>query len=117
MIINLCIKPLSINAAFQGRRFKTKECKQYCQDLSNLLPKNEIVSGYVEIDYIFYIKNWKMTDGDNLVKVLTDCIVQNGIIEDDRKILKYTIEKYPAIKEDSIYIEIRPSKRQITVQS
>jgi Holliday junction resolvase RusA-like endonuclease len=49
--------------------------------------------------------NCKRTDGDNLVKILTDCIVQKGLIEDDRKIMRYVIEKYAA-KEDRIEVEI-----------
>lgn len=106
MNFTLAIKPLSINKAFQGRRFKTKECKNYCKELAAILPK-ESIKGYVCIHYKFYLKNWKMTDGDNLVKVLTDEIVRKGIIEDDRKIMTYIIQKYPAKTDrDSINIEI-----------
>ena len=105
MIIKLPIHALSINRAFQGRRFKTGECKQYCKDLFTLLPKNIHITGFVEVHLKFHLKNWKRTDGDNLVKVLTDCIVQSGIIEDDRKIMKYVIEKFGA-ETDSIEVEI-----------
>lgn len=111
MIIKLPIKPLSVNAAWQGRRFKTKECNQYCKSLLTLLPKNCKICGYIEMRYKFFLKNWKMTDGDNLVKVLTDVIVKAGIIEDDRKILRYVIEKYPA-DTDSIEIDIREYEKE-----
>lgn len=105
ILIKLPVKPLSINAAFQGRRFKTKECSAYCSEVLKRLPSNQSMGGYVEIYFRFYLKNWKMTDGDNLVKVLTDCIVQKGIIDDDRFIMRYVIEKYPA-KTDSIEVDI-----------
>ena len=105
MKINLPIKPLSINAAFQGRRFKTEECNQYCRELAVLLPKNIQIPGLVAVNLNFFLKNWKMTDGDNLVKVLMDCIVQAGIIEDDRKIMRYVIQKFSS-EQDKIEIEI-----------
>lgn len=97
MIFTLPVKALSINQAFQGRRFKTNACKQYDNEVSMcLMPfRKNTIKGYVSIHYKFYLKNWKMTDGDNLVKVVQDNIVKSGIIEDDRKILKYVIEKFP----------------------
>ena len=112
MQIYLQIKPLSVNAAFQGRRFKTKQCNQYCRDLCMILPKNQKIAGYIDVHLKFYLTNAKMTDGDNLVKVLMDCVVQQGIIEDDRKILKYTIEKYKA-DIDKIEINIEQSGRTL----
>lgn len=105
MKITIPIKPLSINAAFCGRRFKTPAHNQYCRDLALMLPKNQKICGWVQVMYRFYLKNWKMTDGDNCVKALQDCIVKSGIIEDDRKIMRYIIEKYPA-KDDRIEVEI-----------
>jgi Holliday junction resolvase RusA-like endonuclease len=107
MKIALPIKPLSVNQAWQGRRFKTKECNQYCEDVLKLLPKAKKIEGWVEINYRFYLKNWKRTDGDNLIKTLQDCIVMAGYIDDDCKIMRYVIEKYPA-KEDSIEFDIFP---------
>lgn len=86
------IKPLSINAAFQGRRFKTPAYNQYEKDLAILLPKI-MYTGLVKIDYTFYLKNFLMTDVDNLIKPLQDIIVKAGIIEDDRKIISLTAKK------------------------
>jgi len=107
--INIPIKPLSINAAFQGRRFKTRKCKQYEKDVFIHLPKGVMIEGYISIMYEFYLKNFKMTDADNLVKVLQDCIVKQGIIEDDRKIVDYAIYKYPS-SIDRIEIFIKENK-------
>jgi len=105
MRIELGLKALSVNSGFQGRRFKNKLYKQYEIDVSRLLPHIKTITGYIEIHYIFRLVNWKRTDGDNLTKFLTDILVARGIIEDDRFIMKYVIEKEPAL-EDSILIDI-----------
>lgn len=110
MKIALQVKPLSVNAAFMGRRFKTKECKQYDKNLDYaLLPykRQGIQAEWYAVDYRFYIKNYSRSDGDNLVKVLQDALVRNGIISDDRRIKKFTIEKFRS-ELNSIEVEINP---------
>lgn len=111
MKVKLDIKPLSVNCLWRGRRFKTPEYEKYGKDIALLLPykKIQMVEGYVNIHYKFYLKNWKGTDGDNLVKGLQDVLVQLGCIEDDRKIMKYVIEKIPS-KENRIEVEIEEAK-------
>jgi len=109
------IKPLSINQAFQGRRFKTKAYTKYCHDVACLLTDrqyDEMIKGYVEIHYKFYLKNWKMTDGDNCVKCLQDQLVSRGLIQDDRFIMKYVIEKIPS-KIDKIEIIVKSLKGEM----
>lgn len=105
-MIEIPIKPLSINQAFQGRRYKTAECKHYEECLWYLLPKKEKVRGKIHITYRFFLKNHKMMDIDNLVKVLQDMIVKKGYIEDDRLIYRMVVEKVPS-KSDRIQIEIK----------
>lgn len=107
MKVSVQIKPMSINAAFKGRRFKTPECEDYESDLWSLLPREEKVTGKVEIVYRFFLVNHSRTDYDNMIKVTQDIIVKKGYIEDDRKIYRATIEKIPS-KEDRIEIEIYP---------
>jgi Holliday junction resolvase RusA-like endonuclease len=92
----LPIKALSINQAFQGRRFKTKECNTYCKTLALMLPHTRIPGEYYQVWFRFYLKNFAMTDEDNLVKLLQDCMVQNGMIVDDRRIVRHILEKFPA---------------------
>ena len=105
MLIKIPLKPLSINAAFQGRRFKTREANQYDKALALLLPRQKVAGDYFRVTYRFYLKNFAKTDADNLVKCLQDCIVRKGIITDDRKIIDYKIMKFPS-KDDRIEIEI-----------
>jgi hypothetical protein len=47
------IKPLSVNAAWKGRRFKTDEYKVYEQVLMYKLPVIEVPEGKLRIDYEF----------------------------------------------------------------
>ena len=111
----LKIHPISLNQAFQGRRFKTKKAKNYEEELTILLSpfKDRMVLGKLEIHYKFFLKYHATTDCDNLVKLLQDILVKQGLMEDDRKIYKYIIEKFPAKKvgetqEDRVEIEIKP---------
>ncbi len=108
MEITLRIKPISINICWQGRRFKTKEYKQFCKDIAILLEpyKNIRFNGYVEVNYKWYTKNWKVTDWDNKIKPFQDCLVNSGIIKDDRFIMKGNVEKIPS-ETDYIKFEIK----------
>jgi hypothetical protein len=47
------IKPLSVNDAWKGRRFKTDEYKVYEQVLMYKLPAIEVPEGKLRIDYEF----------------------------------------------------------------
>lgn len=104
------VKPISINKAFQGRRFKTSECKEFEEELSYLLPKARLIKGEVEIRLTFFLKNYKRTDISNLVKILEDILVKKGFIEDDRKVKRMTLEKIQ-YKEDYIKIEISQANK------
>lgn len=105
-IVEIPLKPLSINQAFQGQRYKTPECKHYEECLWYLLPKKTIIKGKIHILYRFFLKNHARMDIDNLVKVLQDMIVKKGYIEDDRLIYRMVVEKVPS-KSDKIQIEIK----------
>lgn len=105
-LIEIPLKPLSINEAWQGRRFKTRKYKNYCEDVSLLLPKIKTIKGEVYISYIFYLHNWRRTDIDNLIKPLQDILVANHIIEDDRKVICISAEKRPKIDNNG-YEEIK----------
>ncbi|MDY0143726.1 MAG: RusA family crossover junction endodeoxyribonuclease [Bacteroidales bacterium] len=94
------IRALSINEAFQGRRFKTKDCKDFCEDFLRVAPRMQILRGIVEVEYKFHIVNHKLADYDNMIKITQDLLVEKnlGYIEDDRKIYKATIYKIPCEK-------------------
>ena len=104
VVVNL--KPLSINIAFKGRRFKTQECKQYEKDLWVLLPKKERVEGKYSLVLDFFLKRPGNTDVSNLIKILEDILVKKEYIKDDRYCWDLHVRKHKA-DEDSIGIEIK----------
>lgn len=108
-MIQIKIKPLSINKAFRGRRFKTQECKWYEKTLFYLLPKEKMIKGDVSIKYKFFLKYDKVTDTSNLIKLLEDILIKKGYIEDDRFVRKFTAEKFHN-DTDTVEIEITPYK-------
>lgn len=102
-------KPLSINDAFQGRRFKTKEYKAYEERLLYQLPKRERLTGPIKVKYLFFLRNHKLTDCDNLIKPLQDILQKAGYFENDRNIYEFQVLKIPS-SEDKIEIEISKVK-------
>jgi len=107
MNFEIDIKALSVNIAWQGRRFKTKNYLNFETEILLLLPKHVKIKGEVEIHYTFYLKNYALSDVDNLIKPLQDCLVKGGLIEDDRKIVFLSAEKR---KSKRNYIEVEINK-------
>lgn len=108
MKLNIPLKPLSVNKAWQGRRFKSEDYLDYEEDLNRLLRDNLApLEGKIEVRYKFYLKNHSRTDNDNLVKPIQDILVKLKYIKDDRYIYRTIIEKYPS-KNDYMEIEILP---------
>ena len=103
--VDVPCEPFSVNKAFQGRRFKTKECKHWESYFQMLLPKKTMVMGKVSVRYRFFLKNHAMVDFDNLIKIMQDNLVKAGYIEDDRKIYRAYVEKVPC-RYNKIEIEI-----------
>lgn len=97
--LKINIKPLSVNKAFQGRRFKTADCKAYEQELWYKLPRKPMILGNVEVWFDFFLVNYAKTDISNLVKVTEDILVKKKYIEDDRKVVKMHLTKHKAEKD------------------
>ena len=94
MKIKLNMKPLSVNQAWQGQRYKTKMYKAYEQEALLRLPNKKTDSECLKISYDFYLKHSKISDVGNFEKPLTDILVKKGIIKDDRYIRQIVITKY-----------------------
>ena len=103
MKIKTCVKPLSVNRAWQGNLFRSKDYLQYTNDLLLTLPKGRAPEGKLLVVYRFHIKNHKLADWDNPIKPLQDVLVRAGILPDDRFIYQSIVEKVPDEEE---YAEI-----------
>lgn len=84
------IKPMSVNEAWQGRRYRSKKYVQYCTNLLLLLPKLTVPKNNLEINFIFGIT--AISDIDNPLKLILD-IFQKKYKFDDKQIMKLTVEK------------------------
>lgn len=93
------IRPLSINEAWQGRRFKSKKYKAYERELLLALPAGKMIKGFVGIEIEFYFKNFGCRDVDNPVKPLLDILQKKGYFENDKKIIWLKVEKFKSKKE------------------
>ena len=69
------------------------------------MPMRQMIKGWVAVDFVFYLKGatFSLSDISNLVKILEDCIVKRGYIEDDRKIITMSLEKR---KSDTERVEV-----------
>lgn len=108
--LNIQARPLSVNEAWQGRRFKTPKYEAYEKELFFLLSKEDRttpIEGMVMIHYRFFFKNHKARDFDNPVKPLQDILVKIGVLKDDRYIYRALIDKIPS-ETDRIEIDIYP---------
>ena len=106
MTIQIHRKPLSVNACWQGKRFKTPLYKEYEKEILELLPdKYDIPEGDLQVRYEFGLNT--MADWDNPVKPLQD-ILQKKYDFDDRRIMKAEVIKKVVKKGDGYFnFEIR----------
>jgi Holliday junction resolvase RusA-like endonuclease len=92
-MITLNIKPLSVNSAWLGRRFKSKEYKRYTKDVNLLLPPSmDVPEGKLTVYYNFYFSN-AGSDWDNAIKQITDIVCKKYGFNDNR-IYKGIVEKF-----------------------
>lgn len=97
------IKPMTVNRAWKGKRFKTKEYKQYEKDVLLLLPKKyDIPEGDLQVKFKFGLSS-KLADYDNCIKLFQD-LLQKKYKFDDRRIFRALIEK-EIVKKGKEYIE------------
>lgn len=115
------IKPISVNKIWQGRRFMTKEYKEWREEFGKeimawrasqhkLHPKCEYPYPYKEwisVKLIIFTKQFKRADVDNFAKPILDALVESNIIEDDKWIQHLKLTKMKTDNEEKIDINIR----------
>jgi len=105
-MFGLKIKPLSVNKAWKGKRYKTDEYKAYEKAVLLMLPKIEIPEGNLHVSLEFGFSN-KASDLDNPIKPFID-IMQKKYGFNDSRIHKYDLTKKKTIKgADYILFDIK----------
>ena len=106
--IKIDIKPLSVNKAWRGRRFKTDEYKAYQSELLYKLPENAVVGDKICAEFGFSNKN---CDIDNPVKLLLDTMqLKYGF--NDKSIIELNLKKV-IVKKGKEYIKINLPKKTV----
>jgi len=100
--MRLNIKPLSVNEAWQGKRFKTRKYSAYIREMLNLLPPLDVPSGYIEFEATVGYSN-SNADIDNFLKPFIDCL-QKKYGFNDNKIYRLIINK-EIVKKGDEFIE------------
>lgn len=90
-MIKIDIKPLSVNKAWQGKRFKTPAYKVYERTLLYMLPKLRLPEPPFQIEMEFGFSN-ASSDWDNPIKPLQD-ILQKKYGFNDKDVFKAVVTK------------------------
>jgi Holliday junction resolvase RusA-like endonuclease len=106
-MIKLNIKPLSVNKAWQGRRYKTPAYKQYERAVVSMLPARQYTPPF-SISIIFGFSS-NLSDIDNPLKLILDIFqmkykindkdifelnVKKELVPKGSEFIKFNIEKY-----------------------
>lgn len=100
--MKLDIKPLSVNEAWQGRRFRSKKYNKYISDVLMILPQFDVPEGELELSLIFGFSN-AASDFDNPVKPFVDCLQKKYGFND--KMIKKCVIQVEKVKKGSEFIE------------
>ena len=97
------LKPLSVNQAWKGRRFKTNQYKAYIRSCRALLPKIDVPQGCkLQIHLVFGFSS-AGSDWDNPIKPYQD-ILQDVYGFNDSRIYRGIVDKV-LVKKGSEFIE------------
>lgn len=94
-MIRINIKPLSVNEAWQGKRYKTDKYRIYQNTLLWLLPKIKVPEPPYEIHFRFGFSN-SLSDWDNPVKPTQDILCKKYGFND--KLIRKAIVETEIVK-------------------
>lgn len=109
MEIKLEVNPLSVNDAYRGRRFKSKDYLIFERDICIVLPfapNPATTKDEVFVRYIFHLKNYGAADTFNYEKILSDMLVKRGYFLDDRYIRGGYVRKERLKEGEGEWIEV-----------
>lgn len=101
-VMRINIKPISVNKAWKGRRFKTDEYKAYQQLLLYMLPDLDVPDGELELIVTFGFSSLA-SDFDNPVKPFVDCLQKRYGFND--KLIKRAVIEVRKVDRGSEFIE------------
>ena len=106
-MIELKIKPLSVNEAWQGRRFKTYKYEQYEKEVIWSLPPITLPEPPFHITFKWGFSNMR-SDVDNPTKNFMDCLSKKYRFN-DADVHKITAEKVK-VKKGAEFVAFRIEK-------
>tara|TARA_R110000868_G_scaffold176174_2_gene413622 strand:- start:877 stop:1200 length:324 start_codon:yes stop_codon:yes gene_type:complete len=101
-MIEIPIKPLSVNEAFKGRRFKTDKYDTFIKSMLYQLPKINLPQAPYSMNIVLGYSS-RASDIDNGLKSLLDCLVKKYGF-DDREIYQMNVKK-EIVKKGSEFIK------------
>lgn len=90
-MIKINIKPLSVNQAWKGIRYKTDAYRSYEKAVLLMLPKMKVPDGPLSIKLVFGFSN-SLSDFDNGIKLVVD-IMQKKYGFNDKEIFEAHVQK------------------------
>mgnify|MGYP000461652879 CR=1 FL=1 len=90
------LRPMSVNEAWQGRRFKTSGYKSFEEACLYLLPRLQLPKPPFEVQYVFGFSN-KLADLGNPEKLITDILCKKYGFN-DKDIYRMVLEKDIVVK-------------------
>lgn len=101
------IKPLSVNEAWQGRRYKTPAYRRYAKELDILLPKIKFPEPPFTVIYHVYYSS-KASDIDNFLKAFNDCLQKKYNFNDNQIYHSRQTKHIVSKGEEKIQFSIKP---------
>lgn len=96
-MVRLQIKPLSINEAYKGKRYRTPKYDAYIKEMLFILPHDLIVPiNNIKINIEFGYSS-PLSDVDNGLKCFIDCL-QKKYNFNDKNIIEINVRKCKALK-------------------
>jgi Holliday junction resolvase RusA-like endonuclease len=101
------VKPLSVNDAWKGRRYRTDDYKQFQKLVAVMLKPKKVPEGKLKLTLVFGFSSTG-SDIDNGVKPFLDCLQKKYLFNDNR-IYKMDVEKVDVEKgNEFIEFELEP---------
>lgn len=100
------IKPFSNNKMWKGRRFKTREYRDWRKWFGYICQKGKTITEPCHLEVVFSCSRANRSDLDNFLKPFLDALVESKVLSDDRIVQSISARKIKG--EDYIEYEITP---------